>query len=61
VNALYERPKSLPPVFPWPVVPDDHGYFAREMGFTLVRTNYDTSLDPRDYRTWQSSAAPAAM
>jgi hypothetical protein len=42
---------------PWPVVPDDHGYFAGEMGFTLVRTNYDTSLDPRDYRTWQPSAA----
>jgi hypothetical protein len=42
---------------PWPVVPDDHFYFAGEMGFTLVRTNYDTGLDPRDYRTWQPSAA----
>ena len=41
---------------PWPVVPDDHGYFHGQPGFTLVRTNFDATVDPRDFRSWTPSA-----
>jgi hypothetical protein len=46
---------------PWPVVPDNHGYFDpndETVGFSLVRVSLDPELDPEDYRTWRASAAP---
>jgi hypothetical protein len=42
---------------PWQVAADDHGYFKGEAGFSLVRTNLDLAIDPRDFRTWNASAA----
>ena len=44
---------------PWPVVPDDHGYFTNSadwIGFSLVRATFDPLADPHHYRTWRASA-----
>jgi hypothetical protein len=43
---------------PWPVLPDNHGYFVNEdspVGFSLVRTTLDPAADPEDFRTWRAS------
>lgn len=43
---------------PWPVIPDNHGYFTNEVppvGFSLVRTTLDPASDAEDFRTWRAS------
>jgi hypothetical protein len=43
---------------PWPVLPDNHGYFKNEVpavGFSLVRTTLDPASDAEDFRTWRAS------
>jgi hypothetical protein len=43
---------------PWPVLPDNHGYFRNEVppvGFSLVRTTLDPAADQEDFRTWRAS------
>lgn len=43
---------------PWPVVPDNHGYFTNDspsVGFSLVRSTLNVEADPEDFSTWRAS------
>jgi hypothetical protein len=42
---------------PWPVVPDNHGYFGadHEVGFSLVRTRLDPASDSMHFSSWRAS------
>jgi hypothetical protein len=41
---------------PWPVIPDNHGYFPGDaVGFSLVRITFDPASDPADHRPWRAS------
>ncbi len=45
---------------PWPVVPDNHGYFRHQpspVGFSLTRTTLDPKADPEHFSTWRASSA----
>jgi hypothetical protein len=45
---------------PWPVVPDNHGYFrdhSSPVGFSLTRTSLDPKADPEHFSTWRASSA----
>jgi len=42
---------------PWPLVPDNHGYFPDDgIGFSLARANLNPAADAEHYRTWRASA-----
>lgn len=55
-NGLEVASARYETIGPWQVVPDNHGYFPNDgIGFSLVRVNYDTDVDPEDYRAWRAS------
>lgn len=46
--------------YPWPTVPDNHGYFKDlqpKVGFSLTRRTLDPRDDPEHFSTWRASAA----
>lgn len=46
--------------YPWPAVPDNHGYFKDlrpTVGFSLTRRTLDPQDDPEHFSTWRASAA----
>ena len=45
---------------PWPVVPDNHGYFRHlpsSVGFSLTRATLNPKADPESFSTWRASSA----
>jgi hypothetical protein len=45
---------------PWPVLPDNHGYFRHlpsSVGFSLTRTTLDPKANPEHFGTWRASSA----
>lgn len=46
--------------YPWPAVPDNHGYFKDrqpKVGFSLTRRTLDPQDDPEHFSSWRASAA----
>jgi hypothetical protein len=45
---------------PWPVLPDNHGYFRNfpsSVGFSLTRSTLDPKADSEHFSTWRASSA----